>query len=419
MPLDPRIPLMAGQGVRRSDPMRTYANLLGIQHAQRKNELAELEYQRKTQQRQAFQQAYDPVTGEFDEGKLRAAFAASGDPTQYLKYQETQLGLEDARTTREKNELALMQQKLQTVANVMSSATDQASWDRGLTRLKSMGMETGNISPTFDPAQRDQLANEAMTALQRMKYELDVRKTQATEERAAAATAGKMGTTVYTGNQPLPFNIPKGDMLADPSNPAAGVKPIPGSERDVKEKGRQTKATQALRRHQENTDRAVRVLTDVLGRIDAATAGAGGVLLSKIPGTGARDLQRDLETALAIIGFGELQAMRDASPTGGALGQVSEMENRLLQAVLGALQQDQSPDQLKRNIERAIMELQSGKQRLEQGYTTEFGGAVPARMGPNEQHIQFLLNNPHLAPDFDAKFGPGSAAQILGPGGGQ
>lgn len=76
----------------------------------------------------------------------------------------------------------------------------------------------------------------------------------------------------------------------------------------------------------------------------------GGQLLSNFGGTSAGNIAADLDTIKSIIGFRELQAMRDASPTGGALGQVSEMENRLLQAQLGSLLQSQTEDQFRRNL---------------------------------------------------------------------
>ena len=70
---------------------------------------------------------------------------------------------------------------------------------------------------------------------------------------------------------------------------------------------------------------------------------------------GTGKLKNELETIKANVGFDKLQRMRDNSPTGGALGQVSELENRLLQAVNGALDPAQS-DQLRENL-KSIKEL--------------------------------------------------------------
>lgn len=86
--------------------------------------------------------------------------------------------------------------------------------------------------------------------------------------------------------------------------------------------------------------------------INAYTTGVAGKAQALIPGTPAYNLDRVIDTIKANVGFSALQAMRAASPTGGALGQVSEMENRLLQATLGSLDIGQSPTQLRANLEK-------------------------------------------------------------------
>ena len=58
-----------------------------------------------------------------------------------------------------------------------------------------------------------------------------------------------------------------------------------------------------------------------------------------------------LTTLKANLGFDSLQKMRDNSKTGGALGQVSEMENKLLQAINGALN-PKNPGVMKANLDR-------------------------------------------------------------------
>jgi len=75
-----------------------------------------------------------------------------------------------------------------------------------------------------------------------------------------------------------------------------------------------------------------------------------GNLFEAIPGTPAHDTAASIETIVAAIGFDRLQAMRDASPTGGALGQVSEMELRQLNASLGSLRQSSSREQFSENL---------------------------------------------------------------------
>ena len=94
----------------------------------------------------------------------------------------------------------------------------------------------------------------------------------------------------------------------------------------------------------------INTIDTALSQVSGGTAGLGGSVMSKLPGSEAVNLQSNLETIQANLGFDQLQAMRDASPTGGALGQVSERELIALQSTVASLKQEQSPDQLRANI---------------------------------------------------------------------
>lgn len=79
--------------------------------------------------------------------------------------------------------------------------------------------------------------------------------------------------------------------------------------------------------------------------------GVIGNLAAAVPGTPQYDLAQNLQTIKANVGFDTLQNMRQNSPTGGALGQISNMEEQLLQAVNGSLEQGQTKEQLKANLQ--------------------------------------------------------------------
>ncbi len=98
----------------------------------------------------------------------------------------------------------------------------------------------------------------------------------------------------------------------------------------------------------QDIDRAIKVALD---NPDWTTSFLGNAL-SGVAGTPAHDLSSLVDTVKANIGFDQLQAMRNASPTGGALGQVSDTENKLLQGVLGSLSTSQSPAQFVYNMKR-------------------------------------------------------------------
>ena len=79
--------------------------------------------------------------------------------------------------------------------------------------------------------------------------------------------------------------------------------------------------------------------------------------LKQVGGTEPADLRGTLNTVQANAAFSRLQRMRDESPTGGALGQVSEIELELLRDAEFSLTQAQTPAQLRRNLERYSAQL--------------------------------------------------------------
>jgi hypothetical protein len=103
-----------------------------------------------------------------------------------------------------------------------------------------------------------------------------------------------------------------------------------------------------------------------------------------IAGTRSADLDAAIETINARVGFDELQAMRDASPTGGALGQVSELELKQLNAALGSLNRKQSKEQFLRNLERVETQYQNILDKIAE---TGDGTYLPKKSGSNSGSI--------------------------------
>jgi len=125
------------------------------------------------------------------------------------------------------------------------------------------------------------------------------------------------------------------------------------------------------------------------------TTGESGRLASNIPFVRQKriDLENTISTLKANQAFQTLQKMREASKTGGALGQVSERELALLQNALTALDIDQSGEQLIKNLNEvkthwanAIWALQEIEKRggdvpLEGGGPGQPGGSDPLGLG--------------------------------------
>ncbi len=109
------------------------------------------------------------------------------------------------------------------------------------------------------------------------------------------------------------------------------------------------------RRAAEQRKRANIVLQDIDRAMEMAsfwTTGLIGSTLANVPGTPQHDLSNILITLKSNVARDMIQQMRENSPTGGALGQVSNYENELLMNTLGALEQSQSAEQFRRNMTR-------------------------------------------------------------------
>ena len=87
------------------------------------------------------------------------------------------------------------------------------------------------------------------------------------------------------------------------------------------------------------------------GPLGNNVTGLQGKIAAKIAGTDAYNVSKISNTIKANIGFDRLTAMREASPTGGALGQVSNIEIELLQSTIKSLDQFVSRDVYLKNLE--------------------------------------------------------------------
>lgn len=146
------------------------------------------------------------------------------------------------------------------------------------------------------------------------------------------------------------------------------------------------KRTAALKQAEITTKRLASDIDELIQGVNATTAGPGGVLLERFPGTSAKDLASNLDSIKARIGFQALQAMRDASPTGGALGNITERENTLLQSQLGSLEIGQSPAQLIENLRRVRQRLIESYGIVRGVYDNEYSDGAPSPTGSSQRN---------------------------------
>jgi hypothetical protein len=148
--------------------------------------------------------------------------------------------------------------------------------------------------------------------------------------------------------------IPPGFELVETPQ-GAQMRPIPGSPAAMDIKEGEVKAASIAEQRKKYADVVTEDIDRTLKMVEespATTTGPGGAVLSGVPGLSAHNVGALVETIKANAGFDRLQEMRAASPTGGALGQVSDFENKLLQATIGNLSQSQNKEQFVYNLKR-------------------------------------------------------------------
>ena len=128
----------------------------------------------------------------------------------------------------------------------------------------------------------------------------------------------------------------------------------------------------------------------------ALTTGLGSRLLSGLPGSAALHAEAMAQTIRANVGFDTLQAMRDASPTGGALGQVSERELADLQATIGSLRLDQSPERIMATLDNIERQYQAIIRRAYE--TTEDRAALDNMFGGTPSFVEGGGQSPAAPP---------------------
>jgi hypothetical protein len=107
-------------------------------------------------------------------------------------------------------------------------------------------------------------------------------------------------------------------------------------------------------------DTVSRVIENARTLLQNETNAGWGGLLENLPESSQKALAEYLKTLKGNVGFAKLQEMRNNSPTGGALGNVSDTEIGLLQSVLGSLDQKNSAAMLLETFDTIIRTSERG-----------------------------------------------------------
>lgn len=163
------------------------------------------------------------------------------------------------------------------------------------------------------------------------------------------------------------------------------------------------KAQSTLKALEDKTALVDRTIEEAKALVNEASVGFGSIL-SSIPKTDARALKAKLDTIRSNIGFDALAEMRQNSPTGGALGNVSDYEGKTLQATIASLDTGLSTDEFLAALDRVKTTRDQTLARVRDAYQRDFdvAGGDAAALAPQ------ALPTVTTQKDFDA-LPPGAA----------
>ena len=136
--------------------------------------------------------------------------------------------------------------------------------------------------------------------------------------------------------------------------------------------------TESMKQNLDRLDEAMTALHDNpdLERITGTIAGRTPNLTNAATGA-----QADLNSIKSQIFQSSLQSMREASKTGGAVGNVSDREGDKLERTLAGLDQSAGTPKFKENLKKAIDQVRLSKQLIQNAFDEQYGDVADKPAG--------------------------------------
>ncbi|UXO93935.1 ejection protein [Pseudanabaena phage Pan3] len=132
--------------------------------------------------------------------------------------------------------------------------------------------------------------------------------------------------------------------------------------------------------------------------------GLTGSLLRNVPGTAARDLAGSIQSIDANAAFEELARMRAESPTGGALGAITERELDLLRSTVANLDPNLSQQEFLNQLNIALQHYRGVRDRL-RGVTANEQTPTAIMTGAQAMGMPDTVQGQRFTPEQEAAFG--------------
>ena len=203
-----------------------------------------------------------------------------------------------------------------------------------------------------------------------------------------------------TGKQVL---VSREEALRGRMTPAAAMESLPPKEIQKRE-AVLPQATSAVQGFESKAEKFIADLTALKNH--PGLSSITGIAAGRMPGLTAegRAAQALYDKVVAKGGFQALQDLRDASKTGGALGNVSNQEGKQLTASFAAIDRRQNAFDVQAALDQAIADIQGSKTRMREAYDATYayksGTELAAKPAPvtlspaDKQALDWANSNP-------------------------
>jgi hypothetical protein len=270
--------------------------------------------------------------------------------------------------------------------NTLAPINDQSTYDIW---RKQTSAQLPGIAPFLPPKFDDKVKTSLM--LEADKYIAQTR-ISASQQQSNLTTIRGQDVSAQTARRgqdmqriPVGFRMtPEGTLEAIPGGPTTtNLSPKEMQQREAKF----PQATQAVKTFEAKSTELEKDLIAL--RDHPGLASITGIAAGRAPGITkeGRAAQVIYDRILARGGFKELQDMRAASPTGGALGNVSNQEGQFLRQAFSGIDRVQDKSDVQKAIDQTITDLQASKGRVREAYDMTYdykglGGGAPTPPPP-------------------------------------
>jgi hypothetical protein len=189
--------------------------------------------------------------------------------------------------------------------------------------------------------------------------------------------------------------VPRQEAIG--KTPAAAIEGLTPKERQQRE-AKFPQATTAVKTFDNTANTLIKDLETLANH--PGLSSITGIAAGRLPGitSQGREAEALFDKIVARGGFQELQNMRQASPTGGALGNVSNAEGAQLRQAFAALDRRQDAPSVRKAVADAVAQIRASQQNVREAYdlTYEYkqrGGEVKPTPTPTQSRSGATVSN--------------------------